>query len=163
VGLAGSIVLILGFGAYLVRAIIWPLRRASKLSQQIAAGSLGTRMPEGSVGEIGALERSFNIMAASLERDREERRRLTEEQAALRRVATLVAQGGPPDQMFSAVTREVGLLSGADLARMERYEADGTVIGVAQWSKHDEQLAVGRRFSLEGVSIAAQVLSRAGG
>jgi signal transduction histidine kinase len=157
-GLAGSIVLILGFGGYLVRAIIWPLRRASKLSQQIAAGSLGTRMPQGSVGEIGALERSFNTMAASLERDREERRRLTEEQAALRRVATLVAQGGPPDQMFSAVTREVGLLSGADLARMERYEADGTVIGVAQWSKHDEQLAVGRRFSLEGVSIAAQVL-----
>jgi signal transduction histidine kinase len=162
VGLAGSIVLILGFGGYLVRAIIWPLRRASKLSQQIAAGSLGTRMHEGSVGEIGALERSFNTMAASLERDREERRRLTEEQAALRRVATLVAQGGPPDQMFSAVTREVGLLSGADLARMERYEADGTVIGVAQWSKHDEQLAVGRRFSLEGVSIAAQVLETRG-
>jgi signal transduction histidine kinase/CHASE3 domain sensor protein len=162
VGLAGSIVLILGFGGYLVRAIVWPLRRASKLSQQIAAGSLGTRMPEGSVGEIGALERSFNIMAASLERDREARRRLTEEQAALRRVATLVAQGGPPDQMFSAVTREVGLLSGADLARMERYEADGTVIGVAQWSKHDEQLAVGRRFSLEGMSIAAQVLETRG-
>jgi len=162
VGLAGSIVLILGFGGYLVRAIVWPLRRASRLSRQIAAGSLGTRMQEGSVGEIGALERSFNTMAASLEHDREERRRLTDEQAGLRRVATLVAQGGPPDQMFSAVTREVGLLSGADLARMERYEADGTVIGVAQWSKHDEQLAVGRRFSLEGVSIAAQVVETRG-
>jgi len=162
VGLAGSIVLILGFGGYLVRAIVWPLRRASRLSRQIAAGSLGTRMQEGSVGEIGALERSFNTMAASLEHDREERRRLTDEQAGLRRVATLVAQGGPPDQMFSAVTREGGLLSGADLARMERYEADGTVIGVAQWSKHDEQLAVGRRFSLEGVSIAAQVVETRG-
>jgi signal transduction histidine kinase len=115
-------------------------------------------MPERSVGEIGALERSFNSMAASLEQDREELRRLADEQAALRRVATLVARGVPPDQLVSAVTREVGLISGADLARMEHYEADGRVTGVAAWSRGDEQLAVGTRFSLEGASIAALVL-----
>jgi signal transduction histidine kinase len=162
VGLAGSVVLILGFGGYLVRAIVWPLRRASRLAGQLAAGDLGTRMPEGSPGEIGVLESSFNSMAAALEQDREERRRLTDEQAALRRVATLVANGDPPDQLFSAVTREVGLLSGADLARMERFEADGTVTGVARWSGHAEQLAVGTRITLEGVSIAAQVLETRG-
>ncbi|HEY6607378.1 MAG TPA: GAF domain-containing protein, partial [Gaiellaceae bacterium] len=128
----------------------------------LAAGDLGTRIPESSVGEIGALERSFNSMAASLEEDRAELRRLADEQAALRRVATLVAQGRPPDHLFSAVTREVGLLSGADLARMERYEADGSVIGVASWSRHDEQLAVGTRFTLEGASIAARVLETKG-
>jgi signal transduction histidine kinase len=162
IGLAGSIVLILVFGSYLVRAIVWPLRRASRLARQLAAGELGTRIPESSVGEIGALERSFNSMAASLEKDRAELRRLADEQAALRRVATLVARGGPPDQLFSAVTREVGLLSGADLARMERYEVDGSVIGVAVWSRHDEQLAVGTRFTLEGASIAARVLETKG-
>jgi signal transduction histidine kinase len=162
IGLAGSIVLILVFGSYLVRAIVWPLRRASRLARQLAAGDLGTRIPESSVGEIGALERSFNSMAASLEKDRAELRRLADEQAALRRVATLVARGGPPDQLFSAVTREVGLLSGADLARMERYEVDGSVIGVAVWSRHDEQLAVGTRFTLEGASIAARVLETKG-
>jgi GAF domain-containing protein len=46
---------------------------------------------------------------------------------------------------------------GADLARMERYEADGTVTDVAGWSKVDDQLekwVVGSPFS---VSIAAQV------
>ena len=162
IGLAGSIVLILVFGSYLVRAIVWPLRRASRLARQLAAGDLGTRIPESSVGEIGALERSFNSMAASLEEDRAELRRLADEQAALRRVATLVARGGPPDQLFSAVTREVGLLSGADLARMERYEVDGSVIGVAVWSRHYEQLAVGTRFTLEGASIAARVLETKG-
>jgi len=162
IGLAGSIVLILVFGSYLVRAIVWPLRRASRLARQLAAGDLGTRIPESSVGEIGALERSFNSMAASLEKDRAELRRLADEQAALRRVATLVARGGPPDQLFSAVTREVGLLSGADLARMERYEVDGSVIGVAVWSRHYEQLAVGTRFTLEGASIAARVLETKG-
>ena len=162
IGLAGSIVLILVFGSYLVRAIVWPLRRASRLARQLAAGDLGTRIPESSVGEIGALERSFNSMAASLEKDRAELRRLADEQAALRRVATLVARGGPPDQLFSAVIREVGLLSGADLARMERYEVDGSVIGVAVWSRHYEQLAVGTRFTLEGASIAARVLETKG-
>jgi signal transduction histidine kinase len=162
VGLAGSILLILVFGGYLARAIVRPLRRASLLAGQLAAGNLGTRMPERSVGEIGALERSFNSMAASLEQDREALRQLADEQAALRRVATLVARGVPPDQMFSAVTREVSLVSGADLARMERYEADGTVTGVAAWSKHDEQLAVGTRFTLEGASIAALVLQTRG-
>jgi signal transduction histidine kinase len=162
VGLAGSVVLILVFGGYLARAIVRPLRRASLLARQLAAGDLGTRMPERSIGEIGALERSFNSMAASLEQDREELRRLVDEQAALRRVATLVARGVPPDQMFSAVTREVGLLSGADLARMERYEADGTVTGVAAWSRHEERLAVGTRFTLEGASIAALVLETSG-
>ena len=162
VGLAGSIALILVFGGYLARAIVRPLRRASLLAGQLAAGDLGTRMPERSVGEIGTLERSFNSMAASLEQDREELRRLADEQAALRRVATLVAHGVPPDQMFSAVTREVGLVSGADLARMERYEADGTVTGVAAWSRGDEQLAVGTRFTLEGASIAALVLQTRG-
>jgi GAF domain-containing protein len=47
--------------------------------------------------------------------------------------------------------------SGADLARMERYEADGTVTGVARWSREDDPLAVGTRIPLEGVSIAALV------
>ena len=85
VGLAGSILLILVFGGYLARAIVRPLRRASQLAGQLAAGDLGTRMPERSVGEIGALERSFNSMAVSLEQDREQLRRLADEQAALRR------------------------------------------------------------------------------
>jgi signal transduction histidine kinase len=162
IGLAGSVVLILGFGVYLARAIVRPLRRASRLAGELAAGDLGTRMPERGVGEIGTLERSFNRMAVALEKDRGELRRLADEQAALRRVATLVARGGPPARTFSAVTREVGLLSGADLARMERYEPDGTVTGVAGWSRHEEQLAVGTRFALEGASIAALVLETFG-
>jgi GAF domain-containing protein len=80
----------------------------------------------------------------------------------LRRVATLVAREVPPAQVFSAVTREVGLSSGADLARMERYEADGTVSGVAAWSRQGEELAIGTRFELEGLSIAALVLQERG-
>ena len=55
---------------------------------------------------------------------RAETARLTNEQAALRRVATLVAQAVPPSELFGAVTEEVGTLLGADLAGMLRYESD---------------------------------------
>jgi len=119
-------------------------------------------MPERSVSEIGTLERSFNRMAAALEQDREDLRRLADEQAALRRVATLVARGVSPEETFEAVTREVGLLSGADVARMERYEPDGTVTGVAGWSRQEAELVVGTRIALEGVSIAALVRQTTG-
>jgi signal transduction histidine kinase len=88
--------------------------------------------------------------------------RMSDEQSALRRVATLVAESAPPSAVFEAVTREIGLLCGADLARMERYEPDGTVTGVAAWSKVPVHLSVGARFDLEGLSIARGV-RRTGG
>ena len=85
--------------------------------------------------------------------------RLGAEQAALRRVATLVARAAPNSEVFQAVTREVGLQCDADLARMERFESDRTATAIAAWSRSVEpELAVGTRFALEGASIAAQVL-----
>jgi signal transduction histidine kinase len=161
-GLTGSIVLIVLFGTYLTRAILLPVRRAAAMAGRLAGGDLAVRMPETSTGEIGELERAFNVMGSSLEANRDELRDLAEEQAALRRVATLVARTVSPSEVFETVTREVGLLSGADLARMERYEADGTVTGVANWSTHDDGLlAVGTRIALEGVSVAALVREKA--
>ncbi len=60
----------------------------------------------------------------------EELRVLGEEQAALSRVATLVARGVPPDEVFPEVTVGVVRLLPVDLARMGRYEPDGTVATV---------------------------------
>jgi signal transduction histidine kinase len=101
-------------------------------------------------------------LAARLRRAARESARLSEEQSALRRVATLVARSVPPSAVFEAVTREVGLLCGADLARMERYERDGTVTGVAVWSRVPDQLAVGTQFSLDGPSVARDVRETGG-
>ncbi|GAA3066588.1 hypothetical protein GCM10010464_33650 [Pseudonocardia yunnanensis] len=101
-------------------------------------------------------------LAARAQRQARESARLTEEQSALRRVATLVAQASPQSEVFEAVTREVGLLCGADLARLERYEDDGTVTGVAAWSRVPVRLAVGTRFALDGLSIAARIRESGG-
>jgi signal transduction histidine kinase len=71
-GLGGSILLVVLFAGYLTRAIVQPVRRAAAMAGRLAGGDLGARMPERGVGEIGALERSFNTMAGSLEQSREE-------------------------------------------------------------------------------------------
>jgi K+-sensing histidine kinase KdpD len=87
-------------------------------------------------------------LAVRLRRAAQESARLSTEQIALRRIATLVAQSRPPLAVFEAVTREVGLLCGADLARMEHYEEDGTVTGIAAWSRVPVRLAVGTNSHL---------------
>ena len=67
IGVAGSILLILLFTGYLTRVIVRPILRAAAMADRIAGGDLQTRMPETGVGEIGALEHSFNAMAGSLQ------------------------------------------------------------------------------------------------
>ncbi|MEN3280024.1 MAG: hypothetical protein V7607_1164, partial [Solirubrobacteraceae bacterium] len=158
VGLAGSIALIALYAAYLAHAIVRPVRRAAMMAGRLAGGDLSARMPQTGPGEVGELERTFNVMARSLERSRDELAELAAEQAALRRVATLVAQEVATAEVFEAVTREVGLQCDADFARMERFEPDHAVTAIAAWSRSGEaRLAVGTRFALEGASIAAQV------
>jgi PAS domain S-box-containing protein len=83
--------------------------------------------------------------------------RLADEQAALRRVATLVAQGVSSPEVFAAVAREVGLLLGVDATHMARYEVDGTATGVAAWSPAGDHKPVGTRVDTEGESTVAIV------
>jgi len=59
-------------------------------------------------------------------------RGLADQQAALRRVATLVAGRVAPDTVFRAVAEEAGALLGADLAALVRLESDGTVTVMAE-------------------------------
>ncbi len=67
---------------------------------------------------------------AALEASRDELARLLEEQAALRRVATLVARGIDPAEIFSAVAEEIRRLLDADNAGIGRFEPDGTSVVV---------------------------------
>jgi signal transduction histidine kinase len=157
-GLAGSIVLILLFTGYLTRAIVQPVRRAAGMAGRLAAGDLGTRMPETGVGEIGALERAFNTMGSSLERSRDDLARLADEQAALRRVATLVARGASPSDVFAAVAHEVAQLLGGDITKVLRYEPDGTATVVGGWSAPGMHIPLGTRLTAEGEGVAVTVL-----
>jgi signal transduction histidine kinase len=155
-GLAGSVVLTAFFASYLSRAIVRPVRRGAEMAQQLADGNLSTRMPETGIAEIGVLEKAFNTMGESLQSNQAALARVLDEQAALRRVATLVAQENPPEKIFNAVSEEVGRLLAIDGTRLLRYETDGTATIVASWGQPAATHA-GARVTLEGRSIASLV------
>jgi signal transduction histidine kinase len=92
-------------------------------------------------------------LAASEARARE----LADEQAALRRVATVVAQGATPDELFSAVAAEVAGIIDIPVVGIQRYEADGTftVLGTAG----ETSFAVGSRWPVEEEGITGVILA----
>ena len=90
---------------------------------------------------------------------RVELRGFAEEQAALRRVATLVAGGAPPEEVFTAVPEEAGRLLKVDYTVVSRYDADGLVTVVGGWARTepDRPLAIGLRLEPQGRNIHALV------
>jgi len=92
-------------------------------------------------------------LAASEARARE----LAHEQAALRRVATLVAQGASPDAVFTAVAEEVAGIINTPIVAMFRYESDGTctTLGVTG----ESSFVVGDRWPVEEEGISGMILA----
>jgi signal transduction histidine kinase len=89
-------------------------------------------------------------------------RALAEEQAALRRVASLVAAGPDPSEVFARVCAEVGAVLGVNSTNLTRFEEDGTQNVVAGWSVHGAPVfPVGPGVPLEGDAAVAKV-SRTG-
>jgi signal transduction histidine kinase len=76
-----------------------------------------------------------------------ERQRITDEQAALRRLATLVAHGAPPSEVFGAVAREVAQILQAPHSAVARYEPDATATTVGVWNS--DMTPLGSRWPLE--------------
>jgi PAS domain S-box-containing protein len=113
-------------------------------------------------GSIRSLEWNTRTMPErgfvyGVARDATQRLRLADEQAALRRVATLVARETPSEEVFAAVAREVGEVLGVDATHLGRYDPDGTVVSVGQWGKY-AGVPIGARYPLEGDSVSARVL-----
>jgi transcriptional regulator with GAF, ATPase, and Fis domain len=82
---------------------------------------------------------------------------LAAEQAALRRVATLVAAGGLPEDVFSAVVKEVGQLLPVGLANLCRYGPDRTQTFVATWGLPGKRFPQGSRWPLGGKNLGTIV------
>ena len=74
---------------------------------------------------------------------------LADEQAALRRVATLVARGVSPEEIFSAVTNEMAQLFGSPQACVGRFEPDGSAMVVVGVSDGIRGISIGSRWELE--------------
>ena len=95
-------------------------------------------------------------------RDQDPRLRwLADEQAALRRVATLVARGVSPAELFSAVSNEVGRLFGSGQAAIGRYEPDGSSVVYVGISQGLSTMPIGTRWPLEDF-LASTTVYRTG-
>jgi signal transduction histidine kinase len=89
---------------------------------------------------------------------REELSTLANEQAALRRVATLVARGEPPRAVFAAVAEEVGqVLPAADYTMVGRYDPDRAFEVVGGWSRAGDLVPVGSKDRIGGQLVTALV------
>jgi PAS domain S-box-containing protein len=100
------------------------------------------------------------LLATAIENaePREALERLVDEQAALRRVATLVAHGVRPDEIFAAVSDEVGRLVGTDSAAVVRFDDDApgiVFVGVA--SNMSDAFPLGARWVFEDGMASAEV------
>jgi PAS domain S-box-containing protein len=88
---------------------------------------------------------------------REQLARLADEQAALRRVATLVARESPPAEVFTAVAEELGRLLDVAATRLVRYEPDERATIVASWGRLADTVPIGTRLPLGGANVISLV------
>jgi signal transduction histidine kinase len=100
---------------------------------------------------------AFVVVAGAVGIMVDELRRLADEQAALRRVATLVARATAPEELFAVVTAEAGRLLSVEFASVARYESDGTLTFVGSWSAVGPLFPAGTRRTVEGKNVATLV------
>ena len=134
-----------------------PIMVSGRLWGVIAASSTGAPFPPNTESQIAAFTEIVAIAVANAE-GRGERRRLAKEQAALRRVATLVAQGAPQREVFAAVTEEVCRLHDLDLTVLLRFEPGrmATYLGGAGWM--GAGMTVGDMVPLQPSGTLASIL-----
>ncbi|HET8750924.1 MAG TPA: MASE1 domain-containing protein [Gaiellaceae bacterium] len=103
---------------------------------------------------------SLVLAAVTAERSasEEEQRRLTAEQAALRRIATLVAGDTEPDRVFGEVTAEAAQTIGASAATLARFDSGNTATFIGAWSQEGAlAFPVGSSIALDGGGALAAV------
>jgi PAS domain S-box-containing protein len=86
-------------------------------------------------------------------------RRLVAEQAALRRVATRVAENAPPEQVFQLVTEEVCRLLGLRTALLARFGGNATATVVGKFGAPTGVLELGNVVALESEGTAGKVFA----
>ena len=129
------------------------LRALLLLENRLIRGAFTARRP--GVVQLIAAQLAVSLDNAQLYGDFS---RIADEQAALRRVAMLVARGAPPGQVFASVAEEAGGLLAAEFAVLIRYEQQ-TVEVVGTWTTREGPIPtpVGSRLPLGGRNVSTLV------
>jgi signal transduction histidine kinase len=118
----------------ILSAVAAPVTVAGKLWGAIVASSERPHnFPDQAEERIAAFAELVADALANADA-REQLQRLLNEQAALRRVATLVARDPDPLEVFECVCEEIGTTLGIQSTNLTRFEGDGTQTVLAGWS-----------------------------
>ncbi|MCW2908642.1 MAG: sensor kinase [Actinomycetia bacterium] len=122
----------------------------------VAAGHDHPPLPADTLDRLAAFT---ELMATAIANGdaRTEIERLAQEQAALRRIATLVARGAETGEVFAAVAREVSEVMHLPVAAVQRYEDDETTTVIAAWSDRPHPFQPGTRWPFHAAGLAARV------
>lgn len=161
------------------------LEHASALLPATVTGAVLAVLPSGAAAKISAVERSvtragridavFHVHVAAdaapqMPGVAQPRERfvavgddplsmLAEQQASLRRVATLVARGVDPSDVFTVVADELARCLNVTHAALVRRDSDGTAVLLAGHHEPESmKMQVGQRFSLDSETVAAMVM-----
>ena len=142
-------------GAAVAVLVVATFMRVDHTATALAAAALVLVMLRGISElrqEIAARERT----EVSLRASEAGYRRVADEQAALRRVATLVAQGARPSEVFAAATDEVGRILSTDVTWLRRYLPGPAAASIAAFAA-GERLPPEEPRPLGGHNIATLV------
>jgi signal transduction histidine kinase len=133
-----------------------PVSVEGELWGVMIAGSVAGPLPAGTEAQLAGFTELAGTAIASAQA-REELRGYAEEQAALGRVATLVARAAPRAEVLTAVTEEAGRLLHADHATMGQYGHDAAIRVVATWGSADVAVSVGARYEVGGQDLHTMI------
>jgi signal transduction histidine kinase/putative methionine-R-sulfoxide reductase with GAF domain len=139
-------------GVVTIEAFDWyflpPLRNLDGATVLVLGLSLGMSVI------LGAVATQADRRAAGSEQARGV---LADEQAALRRVATLVARQPSPTEVFATVTEEAARLLHLDSAHLIVYQRDQTATVVGSYNLRGQPMPVGTRVPVEGDNVIGRV------
>jgi signal transduction histidine kinase len=143
---------------------MFPLRDGGLLATLVVPAGLATptlrRLRDRSVPSLESLLRAarqrediMNTVRSNYDR----LRRSADEQAALRNLATLIARGVPPSEVFDAVAREMAQVLGTRHTVIARYEADGAALITAGTWNYEQIVPSGTCWELERGTVSELV------
>ena len=159
-GLEGSQLEVAGLGACAAAAaLLEHPPGASLVIARMAPDSL-TREESGllrGMARVASMTMRMLRVRDNERRAREELERLAGDQAALRRVATLVAKAAPREDIYAAVAAEIAQRLSVEVAAVLRYEPNRMATLVGSWGVPDRQLPIGAKLATEGEGVAISV------
>ncbi len=133
-------------------ALVWVTPVADERGYDSAAADFALALP------IFLILNGVILFARQLlDAHRDAAEELSDEHAALRTIATAVAAGRPPDEVFPAAAEQAARLLGADAATLNRYDPENRFTVVGAYSALRESAGQGQTFEIDPDSEIAYV------